>query len=163
MRFTAAKDERSARLVVRAGERVGDRIGPFVTGEFCEHLGSNIYNGMCAQILRNPTFSPYPFATGRSLPDGGVAFESDPARLKAEAERLAARTGWPAECLEPFSAAPEHGLALFWIPEGGGESVRCSPDIGPEGRRAQRVRILAGGAGIAQWTYLPAHRVRRFT
>jgi hypothetical protein len=56
------------------------RIPRFITGTFAEHLRDNIYNGMCAQILRNPTFVDYPFASLELSPDGIVGFPADPKR-----------------------------------------------------------------------------------
>ena len=41
-------------------------------------------------------------------------------------------------------------------------AVVCSPDTGPYGGRAQRVRAGRAGRGIAQWTWLPLHRVREY-
>lgn len=59
-----------ARLVVHADQPSPLRIPDFITRKFCEHLGANIYNGMDAQILRNPTFADFPFWTGQMTPDG---------------------------------------------------------------------------------------------
>jgi hypothetical protein len=39
--------------------------------------------------------------------------------------------------------------------------VEVSPDSSTHGR-AQRIRTQASGQGIAQWTWLPLHRVREF-
>ena len=35
------------------------KVNPMLFGKFCEHLGSNIYSGMEAQILLNPTFGKW--------------------------------------------------------------------------------------------------------
>ena len=32
-------------------------VSPYLFGKFCEHLGNNIYQGMEAQILFNPTLA----------------------------------------------------------------------------------------------------------
>jgi alpha-N-arabinofuranosidase len=58
--------------------------------------------------------------------------------------------------------ARHDGLACWWTRAGAREAVEVSPDTGPHGGRAQRVAVKAPGQGIAQWTYLPLHRVRRF-
>ena len=62
---------------VHAAERSRYVIPKEITGKFAEHLGWNIYNGMDAQILRNPTFADYPFATGEMSPDGVIKAEAN--------------------------------------------------------------------------------------
>ena len=62
-------------------------VRPQLFGKFCEHLRTNIYHGMEAQILLNPTFGRWSFVasgSGVSRPDGGVALEADKARIKVE-------------------------------------------------------------------------------
>jgi alpha-N-arabinofuranosidase len=139
-----------------AGE---EPIGPYLTGKFCEHLGANIYRGMHAQVLQNPTFGDWPFADGMR-PDGGIARTADEARIAARIEARATQEGWP----EParLVEARRDGLAYGWIREGARDRVRVSPDAGPHGGRAQRVEMAAAGEGIAQWIRLPLHRVRAF-
>jgi len=150
-----------ATLVVHAGELASDPIPRELTGKFCEHLGANIYNGMDAQILRNPTFADYPFATGQMTPDGVAAFQFGREQIEGELRRQALRCGWPeAELQESFDARRD-GLACFWSRAGRRDAVRVSPDTGPQGGRAQRLEF-AGGGGIKQWTWLPLHRTRQY-
>ncbi len=59
-----------AELRVRAGRRSPHAIPRYITGKFAEHLGANIYHGMDAQVLRNPTLADWPFWTGQMTPDG---------------------------------------------------------------------------------------------
>ncbi len=84
-----------ATLVVHAAELASHPIPRALTGKFCEHLGANIYNGMDAQVLRNPTFADYPFATGQTTPDGVVTFQFERERIESELRRQAVRCGWP--------------------------------------------------------------------
>ena len=65
-----------ATLRVRARDRSPDPIPRYITGKFTEHLGNNIYNGIEAQILRNPTFADFPFSTGAMTPDGVTTFQT---------------------------------------------------------------------------------------
>ena len=83
-------------LVVHAADRASMRIPRFLTGKFAEHLGNNIYNGMDAQILRNPTFAAWPFATGLQSPDGIATFQYERERISQALREQAGRTGWPA-------------------------------------------------------------------
>ena len=66
-----------ASLIIYAGEKSQHPIPRNITGKFCEHLYFNITNGMDAQILRNPTFSDYPFRTSQMSPDGIATFHYD--------------------------------------------------------------------------------------
>ena len=157
-----SKEAGRAVLSVRAAERSPHPIPRYITGKFCEHLGSNIYNGMDAQVLRNPTFADYPFWTGQMSPDGVAKFHSDEEKIAQELRRQAERAGWPKEELERLVESRADGLACGWVREGPRDAVLVSPDTGPHGGRAQRVQVKAEGQGIAQWTALPLHRVRRY-
>jgi len=156
------KDPSRAALRVRVLERAANPIPKYITGKFAEHLGANIYNGMDAQILRNPTFADYPFSTGEMSPDGITKFHSDDEAISRELRRQASRWGWPESELDRLVTAHADGLACFWSREGGREAVLVSPDTGPHGGRAQRIQTHAANEGIAQWTYLPLHRMRRY-
>ncbi len=156
------QDPSRAVLRVRAAERSSHPIPRFITGKFAEHLGWNIYNGMDAQILRNPTFADYPFWTGEMTPDGVTKFHADNEKIVPQLRNQAARFGWPETELDGLVAARADGLACFWTRVGNRDAVQVSPDTGPQGGRAQRVEVKAAGQGIAQWTYLPLHRIKRY-
>jgi len=153
---------KEATIRVFAQERAQQPIPKYITGKFCEHLGSNIYQGMDAQILRNPTFADYPFWDGRMSPDGVTVFHSDPREIAHQLRQQAQRIGWPEAELGRLVEAREHSLACWWLPEGSIESVQVSPDTGPYGGRAQRVQVNTPNHGIAQWIFLPLHRVRKY-
>ncbi|MBI4326266.1 MAG: hypothetical protein HY674_13525 [Chloroflexi bacterium] len=160
--FRESKDPARATLRVRTSERSPHPIPAYITGKFAEHLGFNIYNGMDAQILRNPTLADYPFSTGQMSPDGITKFHWEDEKINQELRRQATRFGWPESELEGLVAARADGLACFWTRVGSREAVQVSPDTGPHSGRAQRVQVRAADEGIAQWTYLPLHRVRRY-
>lgn len=155
-------DPTRALIRVHAGDRSTFPIPRAITGKFAEHLGWNIYNGMDAQILRNPTFAEYPFWTGQMSPDGVTKFHADDQRINEELRRQTARFGWPESQRDGLVQARADGLASFWTRVGSAREVVVSPDTGPYGGRAQRVDVQAAGQGIAQWTWLPLHRQRRF-
>lgn len=137
-------------------------IPRFITGKFCEHLGANIYNGMDAQILRNPTLADLPFGTGQTTPDGVTTFQYDREQIAREIRRQATPRGWPEPDIERMIEAYRDGLACGWTREGTREAVQVSPDSGSNGGRAQRIQVQAGRQGISQWTYLPLHRIREY-
>ena len=141
---------------VVAGTRSDLPISRYLTGKFCEHLCHNIYNGMHAQILQNPTFADYPFGGGPH-PDGGHKVESDEERI---AERIRAEARHR-EIPEPDKLIESRADALAhrWIREGAREAIAVSPEAGPHGGRAQRIEVSNGGQGLAQWVHLPLHRV----
>lgn len=128
------KDPARAALRVRAGERSLHPIPRFITGKFAEHLWANIYNGMDAQILRNPTFADWPFGTGQTTPDGVTRFHSDDEKIIQELRRQAAtRAGWPESELDELVRSRADALACFWTREGPRDAVQPSPDTGPHG------------------------------
>src|SRR5207249_1279175 len=83
-------------------------------------------------------------------------------QVNAELRRVAARFGWPESDLDALVQARADGLACFWMRIGPRQAAQVSPDTGPYGGRAQRVQVKEAGQGIAQWTWLPLHRVRSF-
>jgi alpha-N-arabinofuranosidase len=96
-------------------------------------------------------------------PDGVTKFHSDDEKIAQELRRQAAtRAGWPESELGELVQARTDALGCFWMREGPREAVLPSPDTGPHGGRAQRVQVQAAGQGIAQWTWLPLHRVKRY-
>jgi alpha-N-arabinofuranosidase len=149
-------------LRVLAAERSPYPITPRITGKFAEHLGFNIYNGMEAQVLRNPTFAEYPFWTGVMSPDGITQFHWQDEKINDQLRRLAQRFGWPEPELDNLVNARADGLACFWTRVGPREAVQVSPDSRLRGARAQRVQVKEPGQGIAQWTWLPLHRQRTY-
>jgi alpha-N-arabinofuranosidase len=115
--FEASGDPGRATLAVDVGNRSPHAVSPLLFAKFCEHLGYNIYHGMEAQILYNPTF-------GKIRVDEGSI------------RRLAERLGWPSA--EPVIDAYADGAALGWFRVGGKDQVLLSPDAGPYGKQAQR-------------------------
>jgi len=148
-----------ASLIIYAREKSPHPIPRNITGKFCEHLYFNITNGMDAQILRNPTFSDYPFRTGQNSPDGVATFHYDRKQIENNIRNSAGRWGWPDSEIDALVKSRNEATACFWTKLG---PVEASPDTGPNGGRAQRVRAHAAGQGVAQWTWLPLHRIRRY-
>jgi len=148
-----------ASLVVRAAEASKYPVPRFITGKFCEHLYFNVTHGMEAQILKNPTFSDYPFSTGEMSPDGVATFHFERERIARAIRGDAGRWGWPQSDLDNLVNSRNEALACWWVKLG---PVETSPDTGLAGGRAQRVATREPGQGIMQWTWLPLHRVRKF-
>ena len=148
-----------ASLIVHASEKSKYRIPRYITGKFCEHLYFNITNGMDAQILRNPTFSDYPFRTGQMSPDGVATFHFDREEISRKIRNGAGRWGWPDSEIEALVKSRNEAVACWWTKLG---PVDASPDTGPYAGRAQRIHARAASQGIAQWTWLPLHRTRKY-
>ena len=151
-----------ATVRVMASDRAAHPIPRHITGKFCEHLGSNIYQGMEAQIFRNPTFADWPFWTGQTTPDGVTSFHHERQTIAGQLKQQAARIGWPEGERDGLVEARDDALACWWIRQGPRSSVTPSPDTGPAGGRAQRIATSEPDQGIAQWVRLPLHRVRRY-
>lgn len=148
-----------ASLVVYAAEKSPHRIPRYLTGKFCEHLYFNVTNGMEAQILKNPTFSDYPFSTGQLSPDGVVMFQNTREGITRAIRNDASRWGWPEAEIDGLVKSWSEATACWWAKLG---AVEASPDTGPYGGRAQRLAVHEAGQGICQWTWLPLHRVREY-
>jgi alpha-N-arabinofuranosidase len=148
-----------ASLVVYAGQGASYRVPRFITGKFCEHLYFNVTNGMDAQILKNPTFSDYPFSTGQMSPDGLATFHYGKEEIARAIRGDAARWGWPMSDIDALVKSRDEAVACWWAKQG---DVQASPDTGPSAGRAQRIAVRASGQGIFQWTWLPLHRIRKY-
>lgn len=174
-----AEEPTPASLIVFAKDRAAQPIPRELTGKFAEQMtpgrgwnsnaqsgnvnkGDNIYNGMEAQVLRNPTFAAWSFGNGQADPDGGVMLQNDREKVAQTIRRSAPYQGWPEREIEGMLISYQDGLACWWTRVGSRTEVQVSPDTGSRGGRAQRIEVKAGGQGIAQWTYLPLHRTRKF-
>ena len=161
---TIGTDVKKATLTVDAAKKSAHTVNPYLYGKFSEHLGHNIYHGMDAQILRNPTFGKWRFGAGEDLVDGGERGETNPEKIAQYIERWSHNLALPpaAKLLESY----KDSLAFQWSRLGDASAVRYSPDVGPRGGRAQRIEILKAQAnaelGVAQFMYLPTHRVRSY-
>jgi alpha-N-arabinofuranosidase len=156
------KDPARATLRVHTQPRSPFRIPKRLTGKFAEHLWFNVSNGMDAQVLLNPTFADYPVAAGQTSPDGVAQFHWEARRINEGLRHVATRFGWSDPELDEMLKARADGLASLWTRVGEREAVQVSPDVGPCGGRAQRVRVHAAAQGIGQWVYLPLHRQRTY-
>jgi alpha-N-arabinofuranosidase len=148
-----------ASLVIYTTEKSEYSIPRNITGKFCEHLFFNITNGMDAQILRNPTLSDYPFRTGQDTPDGVATFYYERQQIERNIRNSAERWGWPDNEIDGLIKSRNEAVACFWTKLG---PVEASPDTGPYGGRAQRIRAYTASQGIAQWTWLPLHRIKQY-
>jgi alpha-N-arabinofuranosidase len=163
--FARSDDKAKATLRIDASRSAADPVSPYLFGKFCEHLGHNIYQGMDAEILLNPTFARWVFNGGTDRVNGGMHAEYDPARIAQAATLRAQRFGLP----DPGLLVEEYmdALAFGWFRLGTREEVRVSADVGPYGDRAQRIEVLqvpdGEPMGVAQWVYLPLHRTRGYT
>jgi alpha-N-arabinofuranosidase len=148
-----------ASLIVYAAQKSAYAVPRFITGKFCEHLYFNVTNGMDAQILKNPTFCDYPFATGQISPDGVATFHYSPDEIARAIRGDAERWGWPTSEIDGLIKSRNEAVACWWAKLG---DVQASPDTGPYGGRVQRMAARASGQGIMQWTWLPLHRIRKY-
>ena len=137
------------RIEVFACERRETPVSPYLFGKFTEHLGSNIYNGMWAQILGNTGFEP------------GEHF--DPRGDDQRADRLA--------LIEQYLGVPgmvesrKQGVAYAWARYGEGEVSYALDADRVNSDTSQRIEVrslTSPEAGIRQGVCLPLHRTGRY-
>lgn len=162
VRFVPTRDPSRATVRVHADLPVGPPVPELLTGKFAEHLGANIYGGMSAQILANPTFAEWWFRNGRHTPDGTPYFHDDLDRVSGLVRQLAERRGCPERDRDSLVQSHRDGLAAGWLRIGPPDQVRVSPDVAPAGGRAQRLETRGPDQGFGQWTWLPLHRTRAY-
>jgi alpha-N-arabinofuranosidase len=163
---TETEDSTAASVTVDASTRADCAVEPYLYGKFCEHLGNNVYHGMEAEILFNPTFGEWHFRASNLRQSGGFVSENDPEKIDDVVADHGRPLAYPAETDdEALLDAYRDGLAFGWVPTD--EGVTCSPDAGPSGNRAQRFEFgeVEPGereAGVSQETRLPLHRTRGY-
>jgi alpha-N-arabinofuranosidase len=137
--FVASAALASAGRIELDASRRSPAVSRNLFGKFTEHLGRNVYQGMWAQIVVNPEFTP-------------ASRWENPEVLRRRLEHAEAHFG-----LEGVRDAPGGGLAAFWT----GDGVETS--IATDGRKdVQRLRVVAEGGSIATGIYLPLHRVATY-
>jgi len=139
----------AAEIEVSAARRAQAPVSKLLYGKFCEHLGSNIYNGIWAQVLRNPGFEPW----------GLFGNDAQIAHKVAGLEREFGVKG--------LAASRARGIAFPWVPCGQGEAAfeldKAEPFNSETSQRVAVASVPKGGAvGIAQPICLPLHRVRDY-
>jgi len=136
----------AAEIDIFASRRAAAPVSRRLYGKFCEHLGANIYNGMWAQIVRNPGFEPWRF----------YGPEAHHGHRVAHLERRLGVRG--------LGQGRARGIAFAWIPCGQGDATFALDEAEPfNSTTSQKIavtRVPSGGAsGIAQPIALPVHRV----
>jgi alpha-N-arabinofuranosidase len=140
MRYAwSESDRRDAQLQIQADRPARRPISRYLFGKFTEHLGENVYNGLWAQILRNPGF------------EAADMFHAD--RLAHAFDRLE-RVG-----LQGLREAAARGVAPFWRPCGRPAEYALDSEAFNSGH-CQRIHRSArsGSAGVDQPVFLPLHR-----
>ncbi len=128
----AGIDEAAINLYV---EDAAEPVPEYLFGKFTEHLGRNIYNGMWAQVLRNPEMEP-------------------PSILKP-----------PGRSPEQRENAVPSDVALYWTRYGEGEVTFSFDTDCISPPHSQKIEVSPEGmekAGLSQRIFLPLHRVHDF-
>ncbi len=126
-------------VTAEAGQRAGYRIPRTVFGTFLEPIGNSTYNGLWAEILKNPSLEENLWSAGQIE----RMIEEEPALRRAS----------------------ELSLPLPWEPLDVTEGNRYEPRWGHAANSWQSLAIfgVAGRAtGIRQKVYLPVHRVLQY-
>ncbi len=148
--FTQADTDRSS-IEIHAGTTAPKPIPDFLFGKFTEHLGFNIYNGMWAQVLKNPEFAPAE-TLGRDIEKGHWLRQMD---RRPEYRGIV--------------DAVSRKVALYWLPFGQGEVTFSfdSDAVSPPSAQKMEVKSISSppyGAqvGLTQPIFLPLHRQQNY-
>jgi len=146
---TVRSDGWNASITVWPVQRAPEPVSRWLYGKFCEHLGSNIYKGIWAQILRNPGFEPWRLYGN----DAQIAHRVEGLERQLQVKGLA--------------ASRKRGVAFPWIACGQGELSfeldEREPFNSEVSQRLTVAALPAGAAGgIAQPICLPTHRTRDY-
>ncbi|HEY3937284.1 MAG TPA: alpha-L-arabinofuranosidase C-terminal domain-containing protein [Bryobacteraceae bacterium] len=123
------------RITIHARSPVGQRIPSTIFGSFLEPIGNSTYNGLWAEIVRNPSFESGLWSAG-AVRD---MLTADPQLVRAS--RLS--------------------LPLPWEPLDSNEGNRYEPIRGDAANSYEAIAIFGlpnRAVGIRQEVYLPVHR-----
>jgi len=138
-------------IIINTNNKSDKPLNRLLFGKFAEHLGNNIYNGMWAQILKNPVFAPWHFFSHiyRKWSNTSTLYNKKYSHYPVK------------KLLDSYN----HGVACWWIPfspENG--SYLLSQDTPFISGTSQLIRINKSGheTGIEQPLFLPLHRINRY-
>ncbi len=137
--------ETEAEVNIYADKKAEKPLTRYLYGKFTEHLGQNVYHGLWAQILINPSFEGWQF------------WGSD--------EDYKRRMGYYADWVKiPKSdvvGSYEQGVAPFWMAYGAGDISYALDSAAFNSETAQKITIRSldtKQAGVRQAIYLPVQR-----
>ena len=138
-----------SRIEIWADSRASRPVSRYLYAKFTEHLWWNVYNGLWAQVLKNPSFESWEL-----LGDG---WKRIPGWVRGG--------GFPE--LFPSLRIPESpggGVAPWWAPWGTAKVTYSLDSDAFNSERSQKIAAesVDGGAGIEQPIFLPLHRERKF-
>ncbi len=128
----------TARVTIRTGE-TAPAISEYLLGKFTEHLGQNVYQGLWAQMVRNPEFVPADRWPGQTA-------------LRNRLDRHEQEFGF-----SNLLITYQSGFAPFWSPFGGVEGTLHQEGI----TDYQRLQIPVDGGGVRTGMYAPFYRTPR--
>ncbi len=136
-------------IKIDAADKAPRPVSRLLYGKFAEHLWRNIYHGMWAQLLENPSFEEWKFFGETREKALGTIARFQPGAGQKDRE-----------------ASLERGIALGWFPLGEGQVEYACPKEPVNAEQCQRfeVKSLKGEeAGILQPLCMPLHREGAYT
>jgi len=136
------------RIEVFAGEKA-EAISPFLFGKFTENLGSNVYNGLWAQILRNTGFEPAEYFSHHG--EGGIW------RRMGHIGML--------NVYPHLQNDMREGIACFWGKWGLGDVAYSLSEDCVNSNSAQMIEVnslMSDEVGVLQPIWLPTHRTKEY-
>ncbi|OIP05717.1 MAG: hypothetical protein AUJ96_10255 [Armatimonadetes bacterium CG2_30_66_41] len=133
----------SCRVAVDPTKREPRPVSRLLYGKFTEHLGRNIYNGMWAQVLRNPGFESWRY------------FAESKDALAGRYRHV--QPGVPAQ----LPSTDPDKLAAWWMPYGRGEVDYSLDGNARNAEFCQRLAVTkleTPEVGLQQPLFLPTHR-----
>ncbi len=142
--LTVEKSEAGAEVQLYANDTAKQPVSRLLYGKFTEHLGQNVYHGLWAQILINPSFEGWHF----------WGPEEDYKR------RMGHYAEWVNIPKSDVIESYERGVAPFWMTYGEGDISYALDSAAFNSETAQKITIrsLNTKAGIRQAMYLPVQR-----
>ncbi|NOZ04591.1 MAG: hypothetical protein GXO92_08350 [FCB group bacterium] len=142
--------ETAADVDIYAATKADKPLSRYLYGKFTEHLGQNVYHGLWAQILINPSFEGWHFWGSK----------------KDYKRRMSYYAEWVKIPKSDVIESYERGVAPFWMAYGEGDiSYALDTSAAFNSETSQKITIRSLNtreAGIRQAMYLPVQRENNY-
>ncbi len=148
---------KTAKLDIYTKKKASKPISRYLYGKFIEHITTNIYGGIWAQVLNNPGFEGWKYFLGWDR-------RNIERRYKDYVEFLKKGSKWD-ESKDIESLWLNRDIAPWWIAYGEGDIQYELDKNSYNSEMSQKIRVksLKGKyGGIRQAIYLPLHREKEY-
>ncbi|NOY07759.1 MAG: hypothetical protein GXP33_02825 [Spirochaetes bacterium] len=149
----------TAKVDIYAENKASKPVSRYLYGKFTEHITTNIYGGMWAQILNNPGFEGWKYFLGWDRGNVGRRYEQYMELIKKNT------AGKGSSGQDTDSLWLSRDIAPWWIAYGNGDVIYKLDTDSFNSELSQKITVKSlksRYAGVRQAVYLPLHREKDY-